>query len=160
MSKKVTKVEAPVRRLTPDGLEVPDPTPLAASLKFKAPMSINDRVRMLVRSSMQAELDAAGIETFEEANDFDCDDPADFDTPWEEDFEGAFDHQARMESQHYEDDRDERGRIRGRRPRPPKKQAKPNPRSSEEDDQPGASAAPRKKTKKITRPSVEIDDEE
>lgn len=60
---------------TPDGLEIPDPTPVAIPAGFKKPDSLQDLVRRFVAVQMSAAAVDQGMESFEEANDFDVDEP-------------------------------------------------------------------------------------
>lgn len=72
------------------GEEVPDPRPTQLAIDFKAPTDLNTRVHQLVQNSLlQQELDAAGIETFAEADDFEMEDK-DPNTPYEENFDPLF----------------------------------------------------------------------
>ena len=77
-------------RMNERGQEVPDPVPVAPPVNLRREMSLEERVRMLVRSERLAEeLRSRDRETFEEADDFDIpDDPIDPSTPYEADFEG------------------------------------------------------------------------
>lgn len=65
--------------------ETPDPTPVAMPAGFKRPETLEERIRRLVRSErFAAEMEAAGFETFDEADDFDVeDDRPDPATPYE-----------------------------------------------------------------------------
>lgn len=69
------------------GEEVPDSRPTQLAIDFKAPAPLNDRIDQLVHNAlMQRDLDAAGMETFAEADDFETED---FDplTPYEDAFD-------------------------------------------------------------------------
>lgn len=71
------------------GEEILDDTPLALPIGFKRPQSLQERMRYLLRNELiQRDLDAAGIETFEEADDFEVgeQDPLEG-TPYEDHFE-------------------------------------------------------------------------
>lgn len=71
-----------------NGLEVPDPNPLEAPIGFKKPMSMNDRIRQMIRSEqLRMAADQSGMETFEEADDFDIGDDYDPHSPFEEVFD-------------------------------------------------------------------------
>lgn len=76
-------------RLDVKGHEVLDSTPLAMPTGFKRPPTIQEMIHTYVRSaSLQAEM--SGMETFEEADDFDCSedgDDGDPSTPYERDFD-------------------------------------------------------------------------
>lgn len=66
------------------GRELPDPTPLEVPVGFKRPETLAEQVRRLVRSEhFNAEREALGEETFDEADDFDVDDDFDPSTPYE-----------------------------------------------------------------------------
>lgn len=71
--------------------EHPDPTPVAIPSGFKRPETLAETVARLVRSDrFRREAEAAGFETFEEADDFDIDDdPPDPATPFEPFFDPA-----------------------------------------------------------------------
>lgn len=71
------------------GREVPDPQPVAVPAGFKAPESLQDQIRRLIRSEQfQRDLADAGVETFEEAEDFEIDDDMfDPSSPYEEVFD-------------------------------------------------------------------------
>lgn len=77
------------RRLFNDrGEEIPDPRPAAIDTGLKKPPTLQETIRRLVRDeSFKAALDAGGMETFEEADDFDVGDDFDPASPYEEDFD-------------------------------------------------------------------------
>lgn len=70
------------------GQEVLDPTPVAIPVK-KRPTQ-GERLREIIRSeALSRELASQGVETFDEADDFEIeDDPVDPQTPYEEVFDG------------------------------------------------------------------------
>lgn len=69
------------------GEEIPDPRPTQLAIDFKAPPLLNDQIDRLVHNSMmQRDLDKAGLETFQEADDFEMDD-LDPTAPYEESFD-------------------------------------------------------------------------
>lgn len=70
--------------------EKPDPIPMQPPIGYKKQPSLSDQIRDMVRSEHLArQLAAQGVETFDEADDFDIpDDPIDPSTPYEGDFEG------------------------------------------------------------------------
>lgn len=86
-------------KLYKDGCEVPDPRPIAIPVGFKSPESIAQTVARLVKNiDIQRELRRQGRETFEEANDFDIPgEELDPKSKWEEDYEGAFDDEIKLE---------------------------------------------------------------
>lgn len=62
------------RKHTKDGLEKPDPTPIEVPLSQK-PVSLVDQMARLVRDeNFNAHLRNQGVDTFDEANDFDVSD--------------------------------------------------------------------------------------
>lgn len=62
-------------RLDVEGLEVPDPTPMAVPAGFKVPETMEQMMRRLLRDpSIRASIEDAGYETFEESEDFDVSD--------------------------------------------------------------------------------------
>lgn len=70
------------------GREDNDPHPLAIPAGFNRPETLAEQVQRLVRGSISREAEEAGMETFEEANDFDIpDDPVDPQTPYEEQYD-------------------------------------------------------------------------
>jgi len=72
------------RRLTPEGREILDPTPVAPPVGYKKQPSMADHIRDMVRSErLRQEAEAAGAESFEEADDFDVDDDPEISTPYE-----------------------------------------------------------------------------
>lgn len=57
------------------GQELPDPTPLELPVGFTRPPTLAEMVaKLVIDPQIQAELNRAGIETEEEANDFDVED--------------------------------------------------------------------------------------
>ena len=72
--------------LNADGHEVPDPTPKALPVGFKRPETLAEQVQRLVRTSVSEHAAAHGMETFEEAEDFDTEDEDPF-TPYETHFD-------------------------------------------------------------------------
>lgn len=77
-------------KLNDRGEEKLDPTPMAIPVGFERPLTMEQQVARLMRSQyeMQAKIrDMTGVETPEEADDFDIeDDPIDMTTPYEEHF--------------------------------------------------------------------------
>ena len=72
------------------GEYLPDPEPVAMPVGFERPPTLAEQVARLVRSNELARLaQSEGMETFEEADDFDVDDDFDPSTPWEQDFDLA-----------------------------------------------------------------------
>lgn len=70
------------------GEEIPDTTKPELPLGFKKPESLAEQVRRLVRSEhIKMAAQAAGVETWEEADDFDVGDDYDPRSPFEEIFD-------------------------------------------------------------------------
>lgn len=68
--------------------EVPDPVPMSPPVGYRAQPSMADVVREMVRGElMRRAADEAGVESFEDADDFDVDDDYDPSSPWEQDFD-------------------------------------------------------------------------
>lgn len=71
-------------RLDANGHEIPDPTPIALPTGFRKPETLAETVARLVRHQVSEHAELHGMETFEEADDFDIpDDPSDPSTPFE-----------------------------------------------------------------------------
>lgn len=77
------------RYLNEQGQEIPDPVPLAPPIGYNPQPSMIDQVRDMVRMQLSLEADAAGVETFEDADDFEVGDDfeAERNSPYEEHFE-------------------------------------------------------------------------
>lgn len=76
------------KRLDQDGRELPDPTPLAPPVGYNRQPSISEQIRDMVRSeALRAAAEAGGVETFEEADDFDVGDDFDPSSPYEQQFD-------------------------------------------------------------------------
>lgn len=74
--------------LDDNGHEILDPTPMAPPVGFKPQPSMVEIVRQQIASDRLAqEAEELGLETFDEANDFDVDDDFDPSTPYEEMFD-------------------------------------------------------------------------
>lgn len=69
-----------------DGIEYPDPTPVEIPSRLRIPQRQVDRIRDMVRHEMSQRAQAAGAESFEEADDFEMDD-VEFTSPYEDIFE-------------------------------------------------------------------------
>lgn len=77
-------------KLDENGHEKLDNTPVELPLGFQHPETLEDRIKRLVRTSVSAQAQTDGEETFEEADDFDIpDDDSDPVTPYELDFDPA-----------------------------------------------------------------------
>lgn len=75
------------------GQEICDPDPLSIPVKFRRPMSVAEEVAKLMRNpEFRRRLDDLGLESFDEADDFNIpDDPIDPLTPYEDGFEPGAD---------------------------------------------------------------------
>jgi hypothetical protein len=94
MTKVIDKIKK-FAGLTDDGLELPDPTPVAIPVHLRVPESMDSRIARIVSHSLSKAAQEQGFETFEEADDFDIDDdPIDPETPWEKDHDLATAHAA------------------------------------------------------------------
>lgn len=72
-----------------DGLEYPDPVPMAPPVGYDAPPDLVTMIRTMIKGEqIRQRADEAGMETFEEADDFEIyDDPDDPLTDYEKIFE-------------------------------------------------------------------------
>lgn len=59
--------------------EVPDPTPVEASL-VPAPLTLREEMRRFIRQELSARADERDMETFEESDDFEVEEEPDFTT--------------------------------------------------------------------------------
>lgn len=74
--------------LTKDGAERPDPTPMAPPIGWKPSDPLHKRIReMIISEKLRLEAAAAGMETLDEADDFDVGDDYDPGSPYEEHFD-------------------------------------------------------------------------
>jgi len=64
-----------------------DPTPLAPPIGWSKPRHIVDDIREMVRSELSRRAQSQGLESFDEAEDFDIDEEYDPTSPWEQMFE-------------------------------------------------------------------------
>lgn len=87
LDKLVNKIRGEHRRRHEEN----DGKPVAIPIGFKKPRTLEETVAMLIRNAeVRRGLQQGGLETFEEADDFDIpDDPLDPITPWETDFDNA-----------------------------------------------------------------------
>lgn len=77
-----------ISSLDQEGREILDTTPIAPPIGFHKEPSMFEYMREMIRSARLAEeAEAAGLETFEEADDFDVADDFDPSTPYENDFD-------------------------------------------------------------------------
>lgn len=77
------------RGLNAEGKQVPDPVPMAPPIGYKRQPSLSEQIRQMVQSEHLAmAAREAGMETFEEAEDFDVgDDYEQMRSPWENEFD-------------------------------------------------------------------------
>lgn len=88
---KIASKNPKARRYDDRGLFYPDPTPIAPPIGYTKSPTISEQIRAMVRSEhVRQAADAAGFDTFEEADDFDVGDDYDPTSPFEEQFEGQF----------------------------------------------------------------------
>lgn len=57
--------------------EYPDPTPVEVPLGFRRPPTLQEEIQRLIRVQMSQQARDTGLETFEEANDFEVDEDPD-----------------------------------------------------------------------------------
>lgn len=76
------------KQILKDGREYNDPTPMAPPIGYKRQPSMVEIVRSQVRDALLAQaLAEQGVETFEEADDFEIGDDYEPDAPWENEFD-------------------------------------------------------------------------
>lgn len=73
-----------VSAYTPDGAEIPDPTPLEMPVGFERPPSLQEEMRMFLSRAVQDELASRGLDSFEDADDFAVDEDPPLESPWED----------------------------------------------------------------------------
>ncbi|UDN67510.1 hypothetical protein [robinz microvirus RP_35] len=56
------------------GQEVPDDTPVALPVRFRRPPTLQEQIQRMVKDQISQGVHDAGGESFEEADDFDCED--------------------------------------------------------------------------------------
>lgn len=77
------------KKHTKDGLERPDETPIEVTLRDR-PLTLAEQLQRFVTSEeIRERLKNRGIDTFDEADDFDIGDPEDLKSPYEEHFIGS-----------------------------------------------------------------------
>lgn len=65
------------------GREIPDPTPVSVPAGWSRPLPLAEQIRRMVRQEMSQHAQAQGMESFEEADDFDVDEDSDPLSPYE-----------------------------------------------------------------------------
>lgn len=79
------------------GREKPDPIPLSPPIGYKKHPSLAEQIRSMVRSErLSQEARQAGMETFDEADDFDVGEDYDPRSPYEENFDPPVDPYERL----------------------------------------------------------------
>lgn len=87
MAKKSVN-KKPVEGLDTHGHEIPDPTPVEPPIGYVKQPSLAEQIRQAILSDrLKREAEQAGLETFEEADDFDVGDDYDPSSPYEETFQ-------------------------------------------------------------------------
>lgn len=86
-----TTGEVFTHQLNEDGHEVLDGTPIAPPVGYRKQPSLSDQIREMIRSERLAQdLASRGVETFEDADDFEVGDDFDPSTPYENDFDPSY----------------------------------------------------------------------
>lgn len=122
-----------INYLDENGAEHPDPTPMAPPIGYKRQPSLAEQIREMVRSErLKQEVEEAGFETFEEADDFEVGDDYDPHSPHENDFDPpvkeVFEEVVRSRSQKAGEDTKDGAPTSGPvREDPQQKEAKPTP---------------------------------
>ena len=100
-------------------VEIPDPVPMEPPLGYRRQPSLMEQVREMVRSEqLRREVESAGMETFEESEDFDVED-YDPRSPWEENFDPVEElRERRLYEQSLRDEADRRDAEAAERLRP------------------------------------------
>lgn len=86
MKQKVDRRTDPGQSITSlniQGHEIPDPEPLVLPSGFRRPETLAEQVQRLVRTGLSRMAEEQGMESFEEAEDFDVDEDEDPSTPYE-----------------------------------------------------------------------------
>lgn len=74
-------------KLNARGHEILDDTPVAMPVGFNRPPTLADQIRAMVKGELSRQASEQGLETFEDADDFDVDDDMDPSSPWELNFD-------------------------------------------------------------------------
>ena len=137
-------IKRAARALSPEGRESLDPTPVAIPVGFKRPPSLEEQIKRLVADrDIQRSLSEAGMETFEEANDFeipdDPPDPAALDEEW---WDPAL--RRTVTAREVYEQRDQLAELTNRLVRPPPPAASAEPPGPAPDPEPPAPKKPAK----------------
>lgn len=84
------EIQKKLSKYNKEGEELPDPRPMAAAIGITRPIPLGERIRQLVQNeTLRRELNEAGVEAFDEADDFEIpeDDTLDRVTPYEDCFD-------------------------------------------------------------------------
>lgn len=65
------------------GREIPDQTPVALPIGWKAPPTLHEQIQRYIRNEVSRQAAEAGSESFEEADDFYVEDDPDMNSPYE-----------------------------------------------------------------------------
>lgn len=85
---EIVNVNSKGKRQNVIGQELPDPTPMAPPVGFMRQPSLSERIRDMVRSeALRVAAESSGLETLDEADDFDVGDEVDPHSEWENDFD-------------------------------------------------------------------------
>lgn len=76
-----------MKRLNERGHEICDSRPMEIPMGFKKPESLQEQIRRMIRTEASIRAADQGMETWEEADDFDVDDDFDPTSPWEMNFD-------------------------------------------------------------------------
>jgi hypothetical protein len=86
--RKMLKAPKLVQKLLKCGSEKPDPKPMNIPVGFKKPQNLKEQIHQMIKNErLIHEMEAAGMETFEDADDFDIGDDYDPTSPYEMDFD-------------------------------------------------------------------------
>lgn len=120
-------------KLRPKFMESNDPTPIAMPSHLRRPPSIQEQIAAAVRSeAFNRYVSQQGLETFEEAEDFDVGDDFDPDSPWELEFDPGLNKEVyKKEKKFLDDRRKEFDEFYARESKKPK--AKPKAKKTEDD---------------------------
>jgi hypothetical protein len=84
---RITKLIGKIKR-NKQGHELPDPKPIAPPVGWKKPVPIQERIAKTVREELSRMAEEKGMETFEDADDFDVpEEDSDFESPYELNFD-------------------------------------------------------------------------
>lgn len=134
-----------IKKLWKNETEKPDPRPKEMPVGFKRPPTLQEQVQRLVRSEqLRMYAEQTDQETFEEAEDFNVGDDYDPQSPWEEQFEGQFEHEKELEVK--------------RAAAIKKQKAKPRKEEEFEEEKPLPRKASKKPFKRSNKPQDELDE--